>query len=114
MIDDNPYGWRAGVRDNPVMMSLEVTVGEAYPDFVSYVTQIDETGVQREQVERGVYAARSLNMPRDMARALYDALADHFNGTSGTRQLRADFNHERGRVDRLIDTVSKIATGEPR
>ena len=44
-----------------------------------------------------------LRLPEDDARAIYEALADHF-GHSGndTRALRRDYDAERGRVDRLI------------
>jgi hypothetical protein len=114
MIDDNPYGWRAGVRDNPVMRSLDVTIGEVHPEHVMYVTHIGTDGIDREQIARNAYSEMALNMPLDMARALHDALAEYFGTTSSVLGLRSDYVHERGRVDRLIDTVSKIATGEPR
>ena len=104
------YGWRAGIRENPVMRSLEVTVGEVYPEVVTYVTSIGSGGVEKWQAERGTYDGQSLNMPMDMARALHDALAEYFGDTSSARQLRADFVHERDRVDKLIDTITKIAT----
>lgn len=49
-----------------------------------------------------------LELPTDVARALYEALADHF-GHSGhdTRALRKDYEAERARVDRLIDAAIK-------
>lgn len=43
------------------------------------------------------------------ARALLDALAEHYQGASDTRLLRADRDHERGRVDKLLDAVTEIA-----
>jgi len=40
----------------------------------------------------------------EVLRALYEALADHFGGSGhDTRALRKDYEHEKGRVDRLID-----------
>jgi len=44
-----------------------------------------------------------LRLPEDDARALYEALADHF-GHAGhdTRALRRDYDDERRRVDHLI------------
>lgn len=44
-----------------------------------------------------------LNLPDDAARALYEALAEHF-GHAGhdARALRADYNAERARVDKFI------------
>lgn len=49
-----------------------------------------------------------LRLPADVARALYEALADHF-GHSGhdTRALRKDYEAERARVDKLIDAAIK-------
>lgn len=45
-----------------------------------------------------------LRLPDDDARALYEALADHF-GHAGhdIRALRKDYEAERARVDKLID-----------
>lgn len=47
------------------------------------------------------------------ARVLLDALALHFQGASDMRLLRQDRDHERGRVDKLLDVVSEIAKGRP-
>lgn len=48
--------------------------------------------------------ADPLTIPDDVARALYESLAEHY-GHSGhdTRALRRDYDHERGRVDKLLD-----------
>lgn len=43
-----------------------------------------------------------LRLTEDEARALYEALARHFGGAPDMAQLRADYNDERKRVDRLI------------
>lgn len=45
-----------------------------------------------------------LRLPEDVARALYEALADHF-GHAGhdIRALWKDYEGERGRVDRMIN-----------
>ncbi|MFY1595460.1 hypothetical protein [Micromonospora sp. WMMD737] len=47
----------------------------------------------------------SMALTDDLAMALLDALADHYGNTTGGRQQRADYEHERGRVDRLIGVV---------
>lgn len=54
--------------------------------------------------------AHWLTMPEDMARAMYEALADYF-GHSGndTRALRRDYDSERKRVDDLIAAVIRRA-----
>lgn len=52
-----------------------------------------------------------LRLPEDDARALYEALAEHF-GHAGhdIRALRKDYDAERARVDRLIGAVIKEAS----
>lgn len=49
--------------------------------------------------------APSLRMDDDMARALLDALAAHYGGTSDVQTLRKDYLAERARVDKLIDRL---------
>lgn len=49
--------------------------------------------------------APTLRLDDATARALLDALADHYGGTNGVRTIREDFLHERGRVDRLITAL---------
>lgn len=40
----------------------------------------------------------------DVARALYEALANYFGGTGhDTRALRKDYEHEKARLDKVID-----------
>ncbi len=53
----------------------------------------------------------SLRLREDQARALFDALAEHFGHAAGGQQQRADFLHERGRVDKLTDAVIRMAVG---
>jgi len=55
----------------------------------------------------------SLVLAHEEARVLLDALAEHYQGASDMRLLRQDRDHERGRVDKLLDVVSKIAEGRP-
>lgn len=53
----------------------------------------------------------SLVVDDALGRALLDALADHYGNTSGGRLQRADFEHERGRVDRLMDHIITNTNG---
>lgn len=53
----------------------------------------------------------TFTLGREEARALLDALAEHYQGASDMRMLRADRDHERGRVDKLLDVVAEIAKG---
>lgn len=54
-----------------------------------------------------------LTLPDDesIARAMYEALAEHFGGTAvNALQLRKDYEAERARVDRMIDRVLDTPT----
>lgn len=70
------------------------------------VTEYDEEDRATEREESW------LRLPEDDARAIYDALADHF-GHAGhdTRALRRDYDAERGRVDKMLDAFIR---GGPR
>jgi hypothetical protein len=64
------------------------------------------TDVVFQEMDRDAAAAvaePTLRLPEDMARALLDALAAHFGGTSDVRTLRKDYMAERARVDKMID-----------
>ncbi|WP_433067358.1 hypothetical protein [Dactylosporangium sp. CS-033363] len=50
-----------------------------------------------------------LSLDDDMARAVLDALAGHFGGVQGVRNLRADYDAERKRVDQLIEHLGVAA-----
>ena len=51
----------------------------------------------------------TLALPDDMARALLDALMQHYQGAEDTRALRRDYDAERARVDKLTDALIGIA-----
>jgi len=50
-----------------------------------------------------------VQMPTDdVAKALLEALLDHYRGGHDARQLRADYEAERKRVDKMLDTLTVI------
>lgn len=51
----------------------------------------------------------TLRIPDDAARALLDGLLEHFRGGTDTREAAAALAVERGRVDKLLDTVTTLA-----
>lgn len=114
MSTDDLYGWRARIEDDYLNGNVRLLLAQRAGDALIYVTQLGTDGfgaMETERVENGAAPTNAdrLRLPEDAARALYDALAQHFAAEAGTRQTRADLMHERGRVDRLIDTVSTIA-----
>lgn len=44
------------------------------------------------------------------ARSLLDKLTQHYQGASDLHTVRGDLLHERGRVDKMLDTISQLAT----
>jgi hypothetical protein len=52
-----------------------------------------------------VYDGASFRFRDDVAKALLDALLEHFHGGSGNRELRKDYDAERARVDKLMQAV---------
>lgn len=107
----DPNAWRAGVlHEDPLSRNLVVAISATHPGGgASVITEIGSTSVALTRIEEGDQAP-TLRIPTDAARALYDALAQHFGGTSNSKQLRADYDAERGRVDKLTDTLITIAT----
>lgn len=51
----------------------------------------------------------TLRLDHEEANALLVALTNHYQGVDDQRALRKDYDHERGRVDKLIGTVTAIA-----
>ena len=62
-------------------------------------------------IEPGTHVEPTLQLPGDMARAVLDGLSRHFQGTDDARALRRDYEHERGRSDKLTDALIGIARG---
>jgi hypothetical protein len=50
----------------------------------------------------------TLRLPEDVARALLDALLRYYEGASDMHTVRSDLLHERGRVDKLTDTLIRV------
>ena len=46
-----------------------------------------------------------LVVSEEHGRALLQALVEHFQGADDTRALRRDYDHEKQRVDRLVDAL---------
>ena len=62
-------------------------------------------------VEPGTLTDPVLRITTDEAHAIYDALGVALNRSHPhADQGRADLLHERGRVDRLLDTISSVLT----
>jgi hypothetical protein len=117
--DDENDGWRAHVlyedrvlyEDGALRMALGRRIGRGAHECV---VGIDAAGgLTLKLAEEGTQVPTFL-LPSTVARALLDALAQHFGGTGDVRQLRKEHDAERARVDKLIATLSTVATrGQP-
>jgi hypothetical protein len=106
----DPNAWRAGVLHEDVfsrnlLIVIGARAGDAY-DTWQAITQIGTGSVELTRVDEAAQPP-PLRIPTDAARALYDALAQHFGGTSNSKQLRVDYDAERARVDKFINHLIK-------
>ncbi|GHH57846.1 hypothetical protein [Lentzea cavernae] len=105
--------WRAGVLDNPIAMTLGLSIGCIVDGRIHAAIGIGSMGLELQVVDEASLMPTPLQIPVDAGRALCDALVQHFGGTSNSRQLRADYDAERGRVDKLTGALLDIATRRP-
>ena len=107
-------------------MTLRVRVAQTDEDFVSdtisvFIGERTDSGVSQwfadgtvrftAAHEASVQPVPSLRIREDHARALLGELQRYFQGGDDMRALRADYNHERTRVDKLTDALIAITTG---
>lgn len=96
---------RANVTDRPwsdgIAVYLTRTAGEH-----RFIVRPGATGMDEQAViEPGVDPGPSMLLADDMAMVLLDALAAHYRRATDTGNLRADYDAERARVDRLTDAL---------
>lgn len=109
-------GWRAHVLyEDPLQTwdgALRLVLGRRVnrTDRECVVGIDAQSGPIMQRLEGGQYESPTMILPTGMALALLDALARHFGGTGDVRQLRKDHDAERARVDKLIGTLSTVAT----
>lgn len=109
---------RAYIQDNLVGMNFAVTLvrlpqDETVWDGHADILRLAADGFRTwEPIENpGAEIKPTLTLGHEEARALLDGLAEHYQGASDTRLIRQDRDHERGRVDKLLDVVAEIARG---
>ncbi len=103
--------WRIVVEASAVADGVAVQIARRVGDHVEAVRFVEERTVQPYAEGAALMPAPSLVLDDRLGRALLDALVGHYGGTTGGLQQRADFEHERGRVDRLIGAL--IGRGGP-
>lgn len=90
--------------------ALAVAIGRKLDDTTwQAVVALNGQGATMETIPANTETPLLL-IPESIAIPLLDALSQHFGGTSDVRQLRADYDAERLRVDKLQNTLSRIAS----
>lgn len=112
---------RAYVHDQHYGDRIAISIILTQPDDLAdkrilrlSVVNHDYVTTSWEAMARDEAPQPTLQLPHDAAHALLAALTNHYQGVDDQRALRADYDAERKRVDRLIDTVAQIASGTPR
>lgn len=96
---------RAAAVQNFAANTVEIHLGMDFDDRRTIAEPVEL--VWNANPEPAVYHPPALRLPEDVARALLDALAAYFGGTSEVQTLRKDYLAERARVDRLIEMVAE-------
>lgn len=117
MTEPNYDGWRAHVLyedqlqswDGALRLMLGRRIGRGAREVVLGIDPQGGPLMQRIEDAEGTETPTMI-LPTGMALALLDALSRHFGGTGDMRQLRKDHDAERARVDKLIGTLSVVAT----
>lgn len=95
------------IKEDILGRHLEVNVAKSHPDGsgVAYSFPCPTEFYVAAGTRADVFAIEPLRLEQDAARALYEALRKHFGAAPETASLRADFEHERTRVDKMIDAM---------
>jgi hypothetical protein len=99
------HGIRVNVVENFPALGLDVYIGRGSEGQ----RQLWRPQGWDALIDASVQVDPSLTLPTEAAKGLLDAMLEHYRGGTDARLLRGDYEAERKRVDKLLDTVSKIA-----
>jgi hypothetical protein len=103
--------WTAKVIEDPGFMAISIALSR--PSGTGYMEVVFLTMGEPRIVPEGARSdsgERVPTLPDHIGLTVLDALIKFYRGTDDTRQLREDYEHERRRVDKFIDTfVSHIS-----
>lgn len=103
---------------------IKVRVREDFPGDIHVIYVLDVTDRGRRilryadghwdwtEVPEGLEAEPTMRIPEEVGRPLLDALYAAYGGPTDARALRADYDHERKRVDRLIAALIEPPAGK--
>jgi hypothetical protein len=85
---------------------IRVWMGIRYDQNYAVMLHFQEHGHQiLERIDPMTESAPTMAMSDEFGRALLDALLRHYHGASDMHTLRADYLHERDRVDRMLESM---------
>jgi hypothetical protein len=101
--------WRIRIQPDAAMDGIAIQVARRVGDsgHIEQVRWSRDSQVISGGEALAVMPAPSIIFDDDLGRALLDALSSYYGGTTGGLQQRADFEHERARVDRLIAHLTR-------
>ncbi len=100
------------VSDDFMVDGVAIYISEKFGSIDRRILRIGENGSQTwgEIDPNGAACGPTIMLNGEAARALLDALLRHYQGASDMHTVRSDMLHERGRVDKLLGTISEIAS----
>lgn len=99
--------YRAYVRDNLTYNGVDIVIAQRGGGYV--VVQRPDGNLER--IEEGTLIEEpTLRLNDEAARALLDELQRHYQGATDLQTVRGDLLHERERVDKMLETISQLAT----
>jgi hypothetical protein len=103
---------RAYAEWDTMIRGVRIHLAETQHDGTGHIARFADVEMERYETPGAIVNDPApLRLPEDHARALYEALARFFGGAPDMAQLRADYNHERNRVDRLIGFIDPAHGG---
>lgn len=108
---------RAYIGEDLLSRTIKIAIVQGPPDStpqqILRILDVNDDGIRTlrwDDIDPYAQVKPTLQLPDTEARALLDALAAHYHGSSETQGLRADYERERKRVDKLTDAVIGIAS----
>lgn len=107
---DSPI--RIGITDSFEADGIAVIIGLRYSPEHTRIGRVnhDHGYIEWEDTEPAVAVEPTIRMNHDIARGLLEALLRYYGGAPDSHTVRADLMHERGRVDKMLDTLVELAS----
>jgi hypothetical protein len=103
---------RVGISDSFDVDGIAVIIGLRLDQQTTRLGRVSEFGsIQWEEVDPLTsISTPTIRLSHDIARGLLDALLRYYGGAPDSHTVRADLMHERGRVDKMLETLLSLAS----